>query len=299
MPDARVPTSEAVCAICEGALDRELLHIAQPDRFERHLGIAPVGYARTWVECSSCGAVTNVHGAGNRERLDSLAAGYYEVDFATATIGDKFAKVMALPPERSDNAQRVTRIHAFLDAWRPAPPTGRRVLDIGAGTGVFLWRFLEQGESRGWSGTAVEPDAIAAAHLRSLDRFPVIEGLYSSDLGLAGFDLVTLNKVVEHLPNPIDLVKQAASALRAPAGVLYVEVPDKLTVSHRAPEDNILGALHCHLYDPVSLAVLLSRAGLATLRIDRVFDPSGKLTMTAFATLDDAIARMAVTGIPE
>ena len=68
---------------------------------------------------------------------------------------------------------------------------------------------------------------------------------------------------------------------------------------HRPPDDNILGALHCHLYDPVSLAVLLSRAGLATLRIERVFDPSGKITMTAFATLDGAIARMAATGHPE
>lgn len=299
MSDANVSASEAMCAVCDSALDRVLLRITQPDRFERHLGIAAAGYARTWVECSSCGAVSNVHGAGNRERLDSLAAGYYEVDFATGTIGDKFSKVIALPPERSDNAQRVARIHAFLDGWLPGAPTQRRVLDIGAGTGVFLWRFLEQGESRGWSGTAVEPDAIAAAHLRSLDRFPVIEGLYSSELQLAGFDLVTLNKVVEHLPNPIDLVKQAASALRAPAGVLYVEVPDKLTVQHRPPDDNILGALHCHLYDPVSLAVLLARAGLATLRIDRVFDPSGKITMTAFATLDGAIERMAATGLPE
>lgn len=299
MPESHLPNTASTCAICDGVLDHELLRITQPDRFERHLGIASTGYVRSWVECGTCGAATNVHGAGNRERLDSLAAGYYEVDFAAGSIGDKFAKVIAMPPERSDNAQRVARIHAFLDAWLPASRGGRRVLDIGAGTGVFLWRFLEQGELGGWAGTAVEPDAIAARHLRSLDRFPVIEDLFSSELGLTDFDLVTLNKVVEHLPKPVELVKQAASALRLPGGLLYVEVPDKLTVRHRLPDDNILGALHCHLYDPVSLAMLLSRAGLATLRIDRVFDPSGKITVTAFATLDDAIERMATTGIPE
>jgi SAM-dependent methyltransferase len=298
MSDAH-PANQRACAICESALDRELLRISEPDRFERHLGIARDGYVRTWIECSSCGAATNVHASGNRERLDSLAAGYYEVDFAGSSIGDKFAKVIALPPERSDNAQRVARIHSFLEQWLPTSRRGLRALDIGAGTGVFLWRFLEEAEKDAWTATAVEPDAIAAAHLRSLDRFPVIEGLFSQRLGLLDFDLVTLNKVVEHLADPVGLVKEAASALRTPAGVLYVEVPDKLTVYHRPPTDNILGALHFHLYDPVSIAVLLSRAGLATLRIDRIFDPSGKITIAAFATLDAAIGKKAATGAPE
>lgn len=298
MSDAHFADRQA-CAICESALDRELLRISEPDRFERHLGIARDGYLRTWIECSSCGAATNVHKPGNRARLDSLAAGYYEVDFANSSIGDKFAKVIALPPDRSDNAQRVARIHSFMNEWLPKNRRGLRALDIGAGTGVFLWRFLEQAENDVWSATAVEPDAIAAGHLRSLDRFPVIEGLFSEGLGLLDFDLVTLNKVVEHMADPVGLVREAGSALRTPAGVLYVEVPDKLTVYHRPPTDNILGALHFHLYDPVSIAVLLSRAGLATLRIDRIFDPSGKITIAAFATLDAAIGSMAATGAPE
>ena len=287
------------CAICESALDRELLRISEPDRFERHLGIARDGYLRTWVECSSCGAATNVHAPGNLARLDSLAAGYYEVDFAGSSIGEKFAKVMALPAEKSDNAQRVARIHAFMRGWLPSSRRGLRVLDIGAGTGVFLARFLEEAEKDVWTATGVEPDAIAADHLRSLGRFPVIEGLFSRSLGLLDFDLVTLNKVVEHLADPVGLVREAASALRTPAGVLYVEVPDKLTVYHRPPTDNILGALHFHLYDPVSIAVLLSRAGLAILRIERIFDPSGKITVIAFATQHAAIERMAATGAPE
>ena len=287
------------CAICGGTLDRELLRIAEPDRFERHLGIARDGYVRAWVECSSCGAATNIHAPGNRARLDSLAAGYYEVDFAGSSIGDKFVKVMALPPDKSDNAQRVARIHAFMDGWHPSARRALRALDIGAGTGVFLARFLEQAKNGVWTATAVEPDAIAAEHLRGLERFPVIEGLFSGSLGLLDFDLVTLNKVVEHLADPVGLVKEAASALRTPAGVLYVEVPDKLTVYHRPPTDNILGALHFHLYDPVSIAVLLSRAGLATLRIDRIFDPSGKITVAAFATQHATIERMAATGAPE
>jgi SAM-dependent methyltransferase len=271
------------CAICSGALGRELLRITVPDRFERHVGIAAEGYSRSWVECARCGAATNVQSPENRARLETLAAGYYEVDLAGSSIGEKFAKVMALPPERSDNAQRVARIAAFAEARLPADVTAPRVLDIGAGTGVFLARFLARDGGRVWRGTAVEPDPIAAAHLRGLGRFEVIEGLYVPGPDLAGYDLVTLNKVVEHLPQPLDLVCGAAEALEPRRGLLYLELPDKRTVFERPSSDNILGALHCHLYDASSIAALLERAGLTTLKTEILYEPSGKISVAAFA----------------
>jgi len=281
------------CAICGGALGRELLRITVPDRFERHVGIAAEGYARSWVECEGCGAATNVLAKGNRAKLDAIAAGYYEVDLAGGSVADKFAKVMALPPERSDNAQRVARVAAFADAWLPPETACPRVLDIGAGTGVFLARFLAQPGRRAWSGTGVEPDPAAAAHLRALARFAVVEGMFTDSSRLAGFDLVTLNKVVEHLPQPLALVREAAGALEPARGLLYIELPDTLTVSHRPPSDNILGALHCHLYNPSSVAALLARAGLVALRIERLFEPSGKISVAAFAARPEAASARA------
>ena len=283
------------CGICGGSLGKEILRITDPDRFERHVGISQVGYRRSWVECSSCGAVTNVQSDSNRAKLSALAAGYYEVDFAGTTIGDKFALVMGLPPARSDNAQRVARIHRFMGDWLAEGTGPRKVLDIGAGTGVFLARFLEEAATP-WSGTAVEPDPIAAEHLRLLRRFEVGEALFSRELGLRDFDLVTLNKVVEHLADPVELLIAARSALCDPLGVVYVEVPDKLTITHRPSTDNILGALHCHLYDPASVGVLLSRAGLVAIRIERFFEPSGKITVAAFATLPNGVTRLASAG---
>jgi SAM-dependent methyltransferase len=273
------------CAVCggSGTLARELLRITEPDRFERHVGISAQGYARSWVECSRCGAATNVQLPENRARLEQIAAGYYEVDLAGGSIGEKFAKVMALPPEQSDNAQRVIRVAAFAHSRLPKDIVAPKVLDIGAGTGVFLARFLEHARGRGWKGTAVEPDPAAAAHLRALGRFEVIEGLYMPALGLKGFDLVTLNKVAEHLPEPLALVREAAAAIGGRHGVLYLELPDKRTVSERPSSDNILGALHCHLYDASSIAALLARAGLATLKTETFLEPSGKISVAAFA----------------
>jgi 2-polyprenyl-3-methyl-5-hydroxy-6-metoxy-1,4-benzoquinol methylase len=275
------------CAICGANLGRELLRITEPDRFERYAGVSGSDYARSWVECTVCGTVTNVQQPGNERRLETLASGYYEVDLAGSSVAEKYAKIMALPPEKSDNAGRVARIVEFMDHWNYGIRTAsRRVLDIGAGTGVFLSRFLtsESVRRNDWSATAVEPDPMAAAHLRDLGLFTVIEGLYSASLGLVDFDLCTLNKVVEHVKDPVALLRKAAASLRDPFGVIYVELPDKLTVFHRPASDNILGALHCHLYDPGSVAVLLDRAGLVPMRIDRLFEPSGKISVAAFAT---------------
>lgn len=42
--------------------------------------------------------------------------------------------------------------------------------------------------------------------------------------------------------------------------------------------------------------MLLSKAGLITMNIKRVFEPSGKITVAAFATLPNATTRLASGG---
>lgn len=278
------------CAVCGGVLDKTLAVHDRPDRFEKHVGIADQDYRREWVCCRSCGSVTNRHRPGNLEKLKALAENYYEVDLGGSNIAAKYDLVMNLPWGRSDNAGRSERIHAELRAiYRSATKRDgrrRRVLDIGAGTGVFLSRFLDDASAANeeWEGVAVEPDPIAAEHLRSLAKFAVCEGIYDRQFELKEFDLVTLNKVVEHVAEPMLFVRLVAAALHATRGVLYIEVPDMLTVNLRPPTDNILGALHHHLYTPLGLAFLIERAELTCLKIGRVLEPSGKITIYGFAT---------------
>jgi len=297
--------SAGACALCGGRLGRSLLTIRVPDRFERHAGIAEAGYRRDWVECGGCGAATNVATPESRERLRAMAGAYYEVDFAGAGqggIAEKFRKVMSLSPEKSDNAGRVGRILDHLRSFRGEVfregESRFRAIDIGAGTGVFLAKFLERlgPAAVRWETVALEPDPSAAAHLRSLGFSSVREELFRGQPDLRGFDLVTLNKIVEHVEDPLALLRDVRGALDPRCGTAYVEVPDRLTIGCRPPGDNILGALHCHLYDPGSLTRLLARAGLAVLSACRVFEPSGKITVFAFATTEGGIERLARAG---
>jgi hypothetical protein len=277
-------------------LGATLLVHERPDRFESHVGIDSRGYHREWLECNACGSATNRQDAGNERKLASLAAGYYEVDFANSSIAEKYAKVMALPVGESDNAGRVERIRNTLRVFQGRFPSGsagrrRAVLDIGAGTGVFLSLFLDLAAAHGedWRAIGVEPDPNAVDHLLSLRQFEVHAGPYTGQMELRGVDLVTLNKVVEHIPDPVPFIDLAGRALSAETGILYVEVPDVLTIGRRAPNDNVLGALHHHLYTPQGVMALFQRAGLVSLDVGRIMEPSGKITVYGFAAMASAV----------
>lgn len=277
------------CALCAGEDAREILRIDQPDRFEQSIGVGPHGYTRCWVECQQCGGATNVLPEESTLRLAALRAAYYEVDFMGSDIGEKYRRVMSMPAGQSDNAGRVARVTDFVRRW-PGAPARPRIMDIGAGTGVFLSRLVDQ-TAGAWQYLGVEPDPRAAAHLRQLEKFAVVEAMYLGQPELRGFNLVTLNKVLEHIEQPLPFLLQVVQSLVLDDGLLYVEVPDKLTARLRSPQDNILGALHCHLYDPTSLGYLLRRAGLELLCVNRIAEPSGKLSVYAFAAPAESIQK--------
>jgi len=277
------------CALCAGQDAREILRIGQPDRFEQSIGIGPHGYTRCWVECQQCGGATNVLPDESALRLAALRAAYYEVDFMGSDIGEKYRRVMSMPAGQSDNVGRVARVIDFVRRWFGALAQPR-VMDIGAGTGVFLSRLVDQ-TAGAWRYLGVEPDPRAAAHMRQLEKFAVVEAMYFGQPELRGFNLVTLNKVLEHIEQPLPFLLQVVQSLVLDDGLLYVEVPDKLTAKLRSPSDNILGALHCHLYDPTSLDYLLQRARLELLCVSRIAEPSGKLSVYAFAAPSESIQK--------
>ena len=283
------------CAICGGPLGRELLVISQPDRFERHVGVSDEGYRRVWVEFTECGTATNILPTG-LSRLTEIEQAYYAIDFKNSSIAEKFTKVMSLPRKRSDNAFRVDRVLDFILRWSPlaAFAGGKRALDIGAGMGVFPAAFMDRAGG-GWSVTAIEPDPMAASHLRGLGKFAVIEDSLPVKQDIGRFHLITLNKVVEHLADPVSILREVAPLLDAAGGVAYIEVPDKQTIRYRPPEDNILGALHQHLYGLRGLLRLVTEAGFAPLRLERIVEPSGKLSVFAFVTTPAVAARLSST----
>lgn len=229
-------------------------------------------WRETW-RCERCGHHLAVH--------DMDLSGMYEGAYVDANYGDAlratYDRILALPPERSDNARRVARLGAYAtERWGSF--TGRRLLDVGSGLGVFPHAAARAG----WDVTALDPDARAAAHIRDVVGVPTVHGDFLAvDLDdLGSFDVVTFNRVLEHVADPVAMLRRARGLLVA-GGFAYVEVPDAEVAAEVGKEREELTIDHLHVFSAASLAVLVDRAGLLIERLDRVTEPSGKFSLLA------------------
>ena len=96
------------------------------------------------------------------------------------------------------------------------------VLDIGCGPG---W-FLSAARERGWQTRGIEPSKQAAAHAQSLG-LNVADVMFDASVApcLQAAHVVHLNNMLEHVADPIELLRNAISVTR-PGGILCVGVPN-------------------------------------------------------------------------
>jgi SAM-dependent methyltransferase len=256
------------CAMC-GAFRLEGWHrYEEPPAGETHFDLRGRPYRREVMRCESCGHFVSL--------TDLDLSHLYESDYVDATYGTQLAaaydRVMALRPDRSDNVLRVARIVEGLGARG-------RILDVGSGLGVFPARMHEAG----WTVTALDPDPRACQHMRERIGVTAIQAdfLQTAPESLGAFDLVTFNKVLEHVQDPVGMLARAVD-LVGHTGVVYVEVPDGEAASTEGPGREEFFVEHLHVYSPASLALLIQRSGLRVRRMERLREPSTKFTLFAF-----------------
>jgi SAM-dependent methyltransferase len=245
--------------------------------------IAAGRYHREFLRCRVCGHFLGRH--------DLLSDGFYQEGYVNGTYGDDagiaaaFHRIMALSPDSSDNAGRVARVVDFARLHlRSAKP---RVLDVGAGLCVFLARLKEEG----WIGTALDPDPRAVAHARDLVGIAAIQGSFADADGLGCFDVISFNKVLEHLVDPIAALAAAANHLE-PGGFVYLEVPDGEAAAADGPGREEFFIEHWHAYSASSLALTAERAGFRLEELERLREPSTKFTLRAFLSLPKGVVHV-------
>jgi SAM-dependent methyltransferase len=206
----------------------------------------------------------------------------YEGDYVEATYGGAqglraaFERVVNLPPQKSDNEGRIARVQAFAQA-RWSDRQGLRLLDVGSGLGVFPYVV----KRAGWSCTANDPDPHAARHMREHVGVDVIQGDFMKISPGGNFDIVTLNKVLEHVPDPIAMLARARDLL-APGGFVYVELPDGEMAAQAGAGREEFFVEHLHVFSFASIVMLGQKAGLVPLAVERLQEPSTKFTLRAF-----------------
>ena len=109
--------------------------------------------------------------------------------------------------------------------------SGKRVLDIGCGGGLFLNLIRSYGAEV--VGLEWNPDRLQYCKERynlNVVREPIESEVWHDDIGT--FDFVTLWDVIEHVNFPLEVI-QAASAQLKPGGVLLIDTPSRDGFYHR------------------------------------------------------------------
>lgn len=149
---------------------------------------------------------------------------------------------------------------ALLEVMRvPATETGS-LLDVGCGSGAFLRRMRDAG----WDAMGMEPDPQAAARLCQAHALAVFSSIEAVEAQGRRFDLITLSHVVEHLPDPVAVLRRLGALLK-PGGRLVATTPNVLSWGARrfgACWRGLEPPRHFNVFSPQSLAEAMERAGL-------------------------------------
>ncbi len=139
------------------------------------------------------------------------------------------------------------------------PAKGNQLLDLGAGAGLFA----EVAAEKGYEVTAVDP-AIQKDRILNIPTIEAIEGTIRDISDTEKFDIVTLWDVIEHIPDPLELLSDASSHLKKD-GWLILETgnyksKDRLLCGNR----HWMYALdHRWYFAPESIVYLLKETGFS------------------------------------
>jgi SAM-dependent methyltransferase len=140
----------------------------------------------------------------------------------------------------------------------PSPP--RTVVEVGCGDGVLLSQLARRGVGQSRHGFEISERAAAYAAARpDVERAERFDG-HALPVADASYDLGILSHVLEHVPDPLPLLRETARACRA----VVVEVPleDNLSASRASARAGREAIGHLHRFARADVAALADGAGL-------------------------------------
>ena len=177
----------------------------------------------------------------------------------------------------------------ILELCLPLKP--RRVLDVGAGNGSVLQRYMDGG--LGEEIRAVEISESGLVELRKRQSARFVEALPFDGVRIPypddSFDLVVLSHVLEHVEHPRLLLHE----IRRVARHVYVEVP----LEHRSRRSGLAGDWvmdttgHINYYDRDVIRRLLQTSGW---RVDKLIVGKPALEPLKFASGTKGVAQWAL-----
>ena len=185
------------------------------------------------------------------------------------------------------------RLQLFEDLLEYEAPQKLSVIDIGCGPG---W-FLKAAADRGWKTQGIEPSKQAASHARELG-LAIVNAMFDETTApqLERADVVHLNNMLEHVADPIGLLRLAISRTW-PGGLICVGVPNDYNALQDAARAGgtkpwwLVPPHHLNYFDFASLEALMTRMGLEVVETLTSFPMELFLLMGDNYVDNDALGR--------
>ena len=192
---------------------------------------------------------------------DGVSRSGVTTDAGAPSTEGRFSPAMLL--QRTWTAGRL----ALVDRERGGATAGGRLLEVGAGYGLFL----AAARGAGWTTSGVELSRTGAEHAQNALGLDVFCGQLEDAPLPPGFDVVCAWDTVEHVPDPLSFWRAVRSQV-ADDGVVLFSTPYVSSLPAR-----LLGTRwwtlkpteHIWHFTPRTHALLLARAGLALTRVVR------------------------------
>ncbi|MDY7100515.1 MAG: class I SAM-dependent methyltransferase [Actinomycetota bacterium] len=143
---------------------------------------------------------------------------------------------------------------------------GKRIVEIGAGSGNFMAMLCEAG---GNTGVGYDPSHDPARAPES-DAISIVAEMYPTDREIDA-DLVICQHVLEHVPDPAGLVEGVRASMGGRDDIaVYFEVPDATYMVEQLAVWDLIYEHYSYFAAP-TLQWTFERAGFEVVEIDRAF----------------------------
>lgn len=215
-----------------------------------------LSYVATFLECGACGTFFQVP-----MPTAATLSGYYPNDYHSMTHAGFLNRVR--------NTLRIRRLGKLTEADGP-------ILDFGCGDGAFL---LQAAKSMGtrplWGFEIAEKTTVQEL---CGGRVRVVRGEFRDLLEVLPMcSVITMNHVIEHLPNPHETVKALGERLMQ-GGILEGQTPAANSLERlvfRSRWSGFHAPRHTVIFSTSGLVALLKRSGLPAATTQVAFNPAG------------------------
>ena len=160
-------------------------------------------------------------------------------------------------------------LKTYLDGSKPGS-----LLDVGCGNGDFLFQM----KNRHWEVTGVDSDPGAVQFARQQYGLNVLQGnVMNVHLPSDSFDAITMNHVIEHVADPIDVLNECKRLLKDD-GIILIATPNSKSLGSKIFESTWVHwdpPRHLFVFSAETLSICAERSGLRILDVRTNINDAG------------------------